>query len=116
MRKNKRNTLLGAVLAIVLTVSLAACTGNQTSDQAANTADNKAAVSGTILLSVNPEIEVEYDDQGMVLEIEGVNDDGKTIVADYEGYKGKRMCRSRKRVGSEKYMKAAILKSSLTAE
>ena len=89
MRKNKRNTLLGAVLAMVLTVSLAACTGSQTSDQAANTVDNKTAVSGTILLSVNPEIEVEYDDQGMVLEIEGVNDDGKTIVADYEGYKGK---------------------------
>jgi hypothetical protein len=89
MRKNKRNTLLGAALAIALTASLAGCAGKQPSDQTANTTGNKTAASGTILLSVNPEIEIEYDDRGIVLEIEGVNDDGKTIVADYAGYKGK---------------------------
>lgn len=63
--------------------------GNQPSDQTGNTADNKTAASGTILLGVNPEIEVEYDGRGIVLEVEGVNDNGKTIVTDYEGYKGK---------------------------
>ena len=45
--------------------------------------------AGTVLLSVNPEIEVEYDNGGLVLEIEGINDDGKTIVAGFEDYKGK---------------------------
>lgn len=42
-----------------------------------------------MLLSVNPEIEVEYDESGLVLEIEGANEDGKRIAEDYTGYAGK---------------------------
>lgn len=49
----------------------------------------ESGTAGTVLLSVNPEIEVEYDNGGLVLEIEGVNEDGKTIVTDFENYKGK---------------------------
>ena len=45
---------------------------------------------GTVLLSVNPEIEVKYDEKGMVIEIEGRNDDGRKIVAAYTDFKGKR--------------------------
>ena len=44
---------------------------------------------GTMLLSVNPEIEVDYDKNGLVLEIEGLNEDGKTVVKDVKGYQGK---------------------------
>ncbi len=51
-----------------------------------------AKVAGTVLLSVNPEIEVEYDGRGLVLEIEGLNDDGKSVVGGYTGYEG-RPCR-----------------------
>ena len=54
---------------------------------AAAALDNQAV--GAILLSVNPEIEIEYDGQGMVLEVEGKNDDGKKIVERYSGYSGK---------------------------
>ena len=36
-----------------------------------------------VLLSVNPEIEVSYDSHGVVLEIEGVNDDGRNVVSGY---------------------------------
>ena len=42
-----------------------------------------------MLLSVNPEIEVEYDKSGLVLEIEGLNKDGKTVVKDVKNYQGK---------------------------
>ena len=45
--------------------------------------------AGSILLSVNPEIEIEYDDEGLVLEIEGLNEDGKKVVAQYSGFEGK---------------------------
>ena len=44
---------------------------------------------GTMLLSVNPEIEVDYDKNGLVLEIEGLNEDGKTVVKDVKEYQGK---------------------------
>lgn len=85
MRKNKRNILLCAVLTIAMIASFTGCG----KDQKAGATGNKADAYGRILLSVNPEIEIEYDDKGIVLEIEGVNDDGKTIVADYAEYEGK---------------------------
>lgn len=75
--------LLTISLFLTLTASLAGCAGTQSTAELATT-----AAAGTILLSVNPETEVEYDGDGIVLEIEGFNDDGKTVLADYEGYKG----------------------------
>ena len=53
-------------------------------------AETKAA--GILLLSVNPEIEVEYDEKGLVTEVEGVNEDGRGIADGYSGYEG-RECR-----------------------
>ena len=82
MRKNKRNILLCAALTIAMIASFTGCGKSQA-------AANKTDAYGKILLSVNPEIEIEYDDKGIVVEIEGANDDGKTIVADYAEYKGK---------------------------
>ena len=71
MRKNKRNILLCAVLTIAMIASFTGCG----KDQKAGATGNKADAYGRILLSVNPEIEIEYDDKGIVLEIEGVNDE-----------------------------------------
>lgn len=93
-----RGILASAAVGAVLMATLGACgpttatpattqQGVVTSEQGATT---KAA--GTLLLSVNPEIEVEYDDKGLVLEVEGANDDGRGIVSDYAGYEG-RECR-----------------------
>lgn len=42
----------------------------------------------TILMTVNPEIKLELNRKGEVLEIVGINADGMTLVADYDG-KGK---------------------------
>ena len=84
MKHNMLHKMMAAVLSAAMVFSLAGCAGTSAP------ADAKAAgMTGTILLSVNPEIEVEYDDNGIVLEIEGINDDGKTVVSGYEDYKGK---------------------------
>ena len=48
--------------------------------------------AGVLLLSVNPEIEVEYDERGLVTEVEGVNDEGRGIADGYGGFEG-RECR-----------------------
>ena len=84
---------MGAALAAVLagcgtTPTTAA---NQTAGGTAETPVAQAA--GTLLLSVNPEIEIEYDDAGLVTEIEGVNDEGRGVVSGYSDYRGKE-CRT----------------------
>ncbi len=80
MKKNMM-TILAMILAA--TVLMSACTA-----PAENPANANGAV-GTILLSVNPEIEISYDRNGLVIELEGINDDGKTILASYEDFQGK---------------------------
>ncbi len=47
------------------------------------------SATGTILLRVNPEIAVEYDESGRVTDIRGVNEDGVKIVENYKDYIGK---------------------------
>ena len=84
---------MGAALAAVLagcgtTPTTAA---NQTAGGTGETPVAQAA--GTLLLSVNPEIEIEYDDAGLVTEIEGVNDEGRGVVSGYSDYQGKE-CRT----------------------
>ena len=44
---------------------------------------------GTVLLSVNPEIEMDYDEVGNVVALTGLNEDGKAVLASYTGYEGK---------------------------
>lgn len=59
----------------VLTMSLlVGCGASQPSGTQQSASE--IGVAGTVLLSVNPEIEVEYDNGGLVLEINGINDDG----------------------------------------
>ena len=45
--------------------------------------------TGTLILSVNPEIQIEYNKEGNVTALTGLNDDGKRIVAAYPDYIGK---------------------------
>ncbi len=51
------------------------------------TADN--GVVGIIALSVNPKLEIGYDDNNLVKEIQGKNDNGKAILNNYNDYVGK---------------------------
>ncbi len=84
------------VLATLLVAAavLAACAqssnvGSLSNTQAQTEAPKTNGAVGTILLSVNPEIEIEYDDQGLVVAVNGVNADGKALLANYTDYKGK---------------------------
>ena len=81
-------------LAAMAALSLALLTGcgSTPSEQTATAGLSGAGqtqAAGTLLLSVNPEIEVTYDDQGNVTALTGVNQEGKDILASYTGFEGK---------------------------
>ena len=44
---------------------------------------------GTVLLSVNPEIEMDYDDAGNIVALTGRNQEAQTLLASYTGYQGR---------------------------
>ena len=93
------------MLALTLTAALAltAC-GNQPASAAQTSATPTAAptaaptetpaaaqtaAAGTVLLSVNPEIEMDYDDGGRVLALRACNADGQAVLNGYDGYAGR---------------------------
>ena len=47
------------------------------------------AETGRLTLSVNPEIQIEYNKDGRVTDLKGQNDDGKEILKTYPDYVGK---------------------------
>lgn len=79
-----RRKLLATVssLAVVSTVLLAGCGAPAKEGTALED-------KGILTLSVNPEIQIEYDKDGKVTELTGQNDDGKGIVEVYPDYIGK---------------------------
>ena len=101
MKKNMNGKLVG--LAVTATLSLAMLTacgggtaavpGQSAAPSAAQSQDPAGATVGTVLLSVNPEIEMEYDGEGNVVTLNGLNDEGRAVLASYTGYEG-RPCKS----------------------
>ena len=97
MKKNTYAKLFGLALTAALTVTaLTACGGApQTEALPDNTAsaplvqEDPAGSVGTVLLSVNPEIEMDYDEAGNVVALTGLNDDGRAVLSGYTGYEGK---------------------------
>ena len=95
MKKNFTPKLLGLALTAALT--LTACGGGAgTAAIPGGTAGTPAPVQetagrsvGTVLLSVNPEIEMDYDEAGNVVALNGLNNDGKAVLASYTGYEGR---------------------------
>ena len=79
-----RRKLFAAVssLAVASAVLLAGC---------GTTAQEGTALkeTGTLTLSVNPEIQIDYNKEGAVTALTGRNDDGKGIVDVYPDYIGK---------------------------
>ena len=99
MKKNFTPKLLGLALTAALT--LTACGGGAgtaaipggTAGTPAPARETAGRSVGTVLLSVNPEIEMDYDEAGNVVALNGLNDDGKAVLASYTGYEG-RSCTS----------------------
>ena len=94
--KNMMNCkLAGLTLTAALTLTaLTACGGSGTAalpgtTPSATPLQTASASVGTVLLSVNPEIEMSYDEQGNVVSLTGLNDDGRAVLAGYTGYEGK---------------------------
>ena len=85
-KMNWKNCLTIGAAAVLALSLLAGCAASQPSGTQQSASES--GVAGTMLLSVNPEIEVEYDNGGLVLEIEGINDDGKTVVAGFVDFMG----------------------------
>lgn len=46
-------------------------------------------IAGTLLLSVNPAIELDYDMAGDVVQLSALNDDAKAVLAGYDSYYGR---------------------------
>ena len=79
-----RRKLFAAVssLAVAATVLLAGCGAPAQEGTALKE-------TGVLTLSVNPEIQIEYNRDGKVTALTGRNDDGKGIVEAYPDYIGK---------------------------
>ncbi|HIV26089.1 MAG TPA: PepSY domain-containing protein [Candidatus Scatomonas pullistercoris] len=81
----------------ILLAGMTACGSSQETAQVSTQPSRPASVTpetdsnepaGTLLLSVNPEIEIAYDRTGDVLSLEGLNEDGKAVVSSCTGYEG----------------------------
>ena len=99
----KTTTLTLTALALSAAFTLNAC-GNAAASAAPSVPAQEAAApapaalptaapaplpAGTVLLSVNPEIEMEYDGGGNVMALNGLNDDGRAVLNAYSGYEGR---------------------------
>ena len=91
MKKNTLRNLSGLTLTAALALSLTACgTGTSAASgsdlapaktTAALAGQGETGTVGTLLLSVNPEIEMDYDASGNVVALTGRNEDGQAVLA-----------------------------------
>ena len=97
MKKNVTPKRFGLALTIALALTaLTACGDGAGRAAASESAGSTAALPetangsvGTVLLSVNPEIEIDYDKSGNVVALNALNDDGRSVLASYTGYEGR---------------------------
>ena len=87
--KNKTLKSITTIFAAIV-LSLACLSGCSGSPTAGGVSD--LSQGGVLVLSVNPEISVSYDNDGNVTAIRGLNRDGNTILTEYTDYEG-RPCR-----------------------
>ncbi len=79
--KNKIFTMV-ASLTMLSAALMTGCTTSKTGGTA-------MTENGYLTLSVNPEIQIEYNKEGRVTALTGQNDDGKEILKSYSDYVGK---------------------------
>ena len=70
--------LLAYLLLAVMILSASAC-GNTAEDGI-----QPVEKAGTVILSVNPSVEIDYDTNGLVMDIKGLNEDGLDLAAQEE--------------------------------
>ena len=102
MKKKIRTKLFGLTLTAALALAALTACGNppstaplpetpstaaSLSEEASSNSDNSSI--GTVLLSVNPEIEMDDNGLGNVVALTGRNQDARTLLASYTGYEGR---------------------------
>lgn len=89
MLSKNLKSVIGVLLVVVMSLGiLAGCTKEENVVSVSPSTD-KVVEKGTLLLKVNPEIAINYDGDGKVTELIGVNDDGKKILETINDYVGK---------------------------
>ena len=87
-RRNLKGTAVAAMVCGMMVFT--GCGGGGTAGAAEEAAVQKSEeIMGTILLSVNPEMEISYDGEGKVKSIEGANEEGVAVAEAYKDYEGK---------------------------
>ena len=80
----RKQLTLGLILCLMVAL-MSGCSNESTSA----VKQNENQPSGTLVLKVNPELELTYNQEGLVTSIDGLNDDGKQISSLYTDYIGK---------------------------
>ena len=97
MKQNIRTKWFALTLTAALALTALTACGNGAGTAALPEAPGTSAplleesggVAGTVLLSVNPEIEMDYDGGGNVVALTGRNQEAQTLLASYTGYQGR---------------------------
>ena len=83
----KRTKLFASVVTLVLALTvLVGCTTNEVTHLPSTAPLNDG---GTLTLSVNPEIAIDYDESGLVEDVRGLNSDGVNLITDKTPFIGK---------------------------
>lgn len=94
MKQNIRTKWFGLTLTAALALTTLTACGNgagtaalpETSGTSTPLLEESGGTVGTVLLSVNPEIEMDYNDEGNVVALTGRNQEAQTLLASYTGY------------------------------
>jgi uncharacterized membrane protein YkoI len=88
--KKKRISTLGFIL-VMFSFFLAGCVGSSSEEGLGrlNAQEEALSDSGTLILKVNPEIALTYNEEGVVTDITGNNEDGQKIIDNYADFIGK---------------------------
>ena len=97
MKQNIHTKLFALTLPPALALTALTACGNsagtaalpETSGTSTPLLEESGGTVGTVLLSVNPEIEMDYDDLGNVVALTGRNQEAQTLLASYTGYEGR---------------------------
>ncbi len=91
---NLRKLIALLMSAMVLLSLLAGCGNNGNADASENTNGTEnttipnTKASGMLVVNANGAVNVFYDKDGLVLELETIDDDGAALIAGYENYLG----------------------------
>ena len=87
MKKNLVSSMLSAAMVLSLAASMTShASVSALLKQDASVVTDKTVKTGTLLISVNPEIKMDYNYKGRALKLSGMNESGRAVVRDMKNY------------------------------